>query len=502
MAPFNPDAFLGVGAAPAPAAAGFDPDAFLGAPAPAVEEPEKEEPGFIASGLRGVKQGLTMGFGDEIAGALESAFTTKTYKQARDEARAKDKEAQDAHGLTFGLGQILGGVATTAIPGAGLAKLGTGLAGSIARGAATGIATGAGESEAEDAEGIVKDAAKGGLVGGAAGAVGHGLSRILGGAKGVVAGAPERADSNLADSLLEKVPARTQDKALAQLGEREGLATLIRSDKALSAAASKGPAELLDVVQRQADDVGSQIGKIYQAADQVSDGVPLSKVTGALKELHVAAEAGFDAPAAGAIQREIDALERMAKGRELVKASDVHGLVKRYGRAGFSGGDFANPSDARILGREMNGAVRQVLQDHVDDVAAAHPGLATTAHLKDLNKQFSKLSALEDLADSQATRATRNAPNLKERLEPFAKLSAGATALASGSFAPVAAYAAYKGAPVMGRAATNALARLVRAARAGSGTARLVEDALATGVPRATVQATVAKFSRPDVDAE
>ena len=39
--------------------------------------------GKLESGLRGLAQGVSMGFADEITGALESAFTDKTYKQSR-----------------------------------------------------------------------------------------------------------------------------------------------------------------------------------------------------------------------------------------------------------------------------------------------------------------------------------------------------------------------------------------------------------------------------------
>lgn len=151
----------------------------------------------LESLLRGGKQGVSMGFGDELTGAGESALGSlgllpdKTYEQARDEARLADEAAQAANPMTYDAGQIAGGVAGTFLPGGVVATAGKGLTGVKALGAAAVLGAGAGglsaagESKAgvSDAN-LYKDVGQGMLVGGATGGVlkglGMGASAALG----------------------------------------------------------------------------------------------------------------------------------------------------------------------------------------------------------------------------------------------------------------------------------------------------------------------------------
>jgi len=126
--------------------------------------------------LRGGAQGLTMGYGDELTGLIESALTEKSYTQSRDEARANNAAAQEQNPWTYGAGNVAGGLATMAVPGLNLAKGAT--AWQAAKfGAATGAFAGLGSSNADltkgDVGGAVADTATGALIGGAvSGAVG------------------------------------------------------------------------------------------------------------------------------------------------------------------------------------------------------------------------------------------------------------------------------------------------------------------------------------------
>jgi hypothetical protein len=128
------------------------------------------EPGNVEAILRGLKQGVTFGFGDELTGLAESAFSDKTYKQSRDEARANDAAAEEAHPVLYGGGELGGGLATTLATG--------GLAGGAAaglRGAAlAGAAYGAGSSEADLTEGDIGGLARDTAIGASAGALAHG----------------------------------------------------------------------------------------------------------------------------------------------------------------------------------------------------------------------------------------------------------------------------------------------------------------------------------------
>jgi hypothetical protein len=150
----------------------FDPDEYL-------KESKKEDTSIgskINSAARGLLQGASLGFADEISGALESAFTDKTYKQARDESRANFEAAKKENPSLYTVGDIGGSVGTMFIPGLNVAKgaqLGTVVANAALQGGISGI----GRSEAEDTSGMFKDAAGGALLGGASGAAGYGIAK-------------------------------------------------------------------------------------------------------------------------------------------------------------------------------------------------------------------------------------------------------------------------------------------------------------------------------------
>jgi hypothetical protein len=447
-----------------------------------------ETPGSISSALRGVKQGLTFDFGDEIAGALEAAFTSKTYKQARDEARAKDRAARESSPLAFGLGQILGAGATMAIPGAGAARLGTGVAGAAARGAGAGIVAGAGASEAEGIEGVVKDAAKGGLVGGATGAALGGLSRILGGPKGIVGGAPERADKQLLTGVgmgaTPKVYKELNKKGASVVEElrASGLDKVARDPEALAAGA-----------EETLKKVGGRLGEIYKAVDAASPTLPKIDVLRALKRVQ-SSYAGNPAtrPIARQIKSLADDADEAWKGK-FVPAEKVHEFVSSLGKRAFEG---VKPADAAKASRDIWGATQRVLQRHVDRITKRNPSAGNLDELKKLNATYSALSPVRDAAAYKATRAKMSPTGLRQIAGEAANVWSGIAAVASGSPLPLLlSKPATDAAGAAGRAATSALARLVRAARAGQPTAQLVQDALTAGVPRATVVNVVSALS-------
>ena len=134
-------------------------------------------PGELESALRGLAQGASLGFADEITGGAEALFTDKTYKQARDESRANYKLAKETNPNSYLAGEIGGGVATTLIPIGAAANT---VRGTAALGGLIGAGAGLGGSEAEDAQGMAIDTLKGlgtGYVAGAAGK--YGADKIM-----------------------------------------------------------------------------------------------------------------------------------------------------------------------------------------------------------------------------------------------------------------------------------------------------------------------------------
>lgn len=131
-------------------------------------------PGKLESLARGAAQGASLGFADEISGAVESALTDKTYEQARNESRANFKRAKEANPNTFLTGEVGGGVATAFVPGLNAVK---GIRGAMTVGAALGGAAGLGQSEASDAQGLAVDTLTGLGLGAAGGAAGYGIGK-------------------------------------------------------------------------------------------------------------------------------------------------------------------------------------------------------------------------------------------------------------------------------------------------------------------------------------
>jgi len=129
----------------------------------------------MESYARGIGQGASLGFSDEISGGIESAFTDKTYDQSRDESRAANKQAEKQNPGSYLTGNLVGGLAVPLGAG-GAAKT---LIGGIASGAATGAATGAlsGYGANEKPEDVIGDVVKGGtlglVLGAGAGTLGH-----------------------------------------------------------------------------------------------------------------------------------------------------------------------------------------------------------------------------------------------------------------------------------------------------------------------------------------
>lgn len=178
--PFDPDKYLQGGVEEKPTST-FNPDAYLG----------EDKPSQLESGLRGFAQGGSFGFIDELTGLAESAFTPKTYTQARDESRANYKAAEEANPNTYLAGEIGGGLATMAVPGVGAlgtaAKGAKGLKGLAQVAAGSGLIGGvsaAGASEAEDVKELGMDALQGTAFGAAFGGALHSAGKVISGVGG------------------------------------------------------------------------------------------------------------------------------------------------------------------------------------------------------------------------------------------------------------------------------------------------------------------------------
>jgi hypothetical protein len=129
---------------------------------------------------RGLSQGATFGFGDELGGglyAIKDAATkmslsdlVKDYIKNRNEIRANDEKAQKAHPWLYGGGEVTGGVGTLLVPGMGAANT---LKGATGLGALYGF--GKSNAELSDPLNVAIDTAKGAGFG----AAGYGAGKLV-----------------------------------------------------------------------------------------------------------------------------------------------------------------------------------------------------------------------------------------------------------------------------------------------------------------------------------
>lgn len=148
-------------------------------------EQKTSEPSEINSLGRGLAQGASLGFADEITGGAEALLNkvqgsdeslSDLYAKRRDESRAAYDRAKEANPKSFLTGEIGGGVGTAFIPGLGAAnaaKIGT-IAG---KAAIQGGIAGIGSSTADNAPEMLQDSVRGAALGGVAGAAGGALSK-------------------------------------------------------------------------------------------------------------------------------------------------------------------------------------------------------------------------------------------------------------------------------------------------------------------------------------
>lgn len=198
----------------------FDPDKYLEdqvdrAPAAEAEAPQFNPDQYLAdnsdisgaeSALAGAKQGMTLGFVDELGGGIQAGLdkvfggvsdvdaelaaqgfqgdllpdSSSVYKQARDENRTDDKAARAANPGMYFTGELGGGL----LSGGGLAKAGILKSANLAKnapmlqkmmasaklGSKAGAAAGLGMSESETLGGAAVDTAIGAGLGGVLGA--------------------------------------------------------------------------------------------------------------------------------------------------------------------------------------------------------------------------------------------------------------------------------------------------------------------------------------------
>lgn len=394
-------------------------------------EPEKTS--MLESGARGLLQGVSLGFSDEIIGALESALTNKTYKQARDESRANNERAERDNPGTYMTGEIGGGVATAFVPGVGLA--GNTLKGAVGLGAAAGL----GNSKSDLTKGEVGGALLDTATGATLGAAGHGIGKGVGKIYDKVM--PE----NISSKVSGKLAGFAEDKAeealnptLSQMErvlERDGsnvgrrlLDEGVLVDKTMGIPHPARPKAIFDKTDVLTKKYGKEIG---QQLDDVQEAmlpdfrIPAKDIELRIKQDVVAPN--IQTPAwkgAKAVNDEAEMISSWGKDYTL---RELNQLKAQYG-ARIKDWGSENLSD-KALYQDMYDSINDLIEESLEKRA----GPEALAKFKASKKQYGELEAAEKIAKKSSARDAKN--------NDFGLTSymVGAGALASGN--PVSALA-------------------------------------------------------------
>lgn len=323
---FDPDKFL-----QETANKPFDADAFL-------HEMQVHEAAKgmtpVRSALRGVGQGATMGWADEMAGAADALPALLTmnptgpaYTKGRDEARLLNEAAHRANSKTYTTGEIAGGLPYSLLKNAPLLNM------------AIGATQGAGyNSDPRRLLGDMSLGASGGAIGGeAARAVGKGASALRVAATRRGTQAAERAAQQATDEVTHEVGQLSSSYGgEAQKGHRyvENIRRLEQS---------------LTPEQKAVYDQVKQTGAIDRLEHQLADST-LSSIPGQAEKI-AEKKAAFEA-AQSALPQTIAARTQELSKPSLLK--DAVSLTKSYGEPLIANA-IGGPAAGLMFGRTRMG---------------------------------------------------------------------------------------------------------------------------------------------------
>jgi hypothetical protein len=228
------------------------------------------------AGTTGLAQGATLGWADELGGAV-SAARGGSYSQERDRLRGQATRAREqAPGLS-GLGELAGTAPYALIPGAGstgLARVGV----QAGIGAGIGTASGAGFSEGETALDVATDAAMGGAVGGALGAGGQTLAEGARAGMGqlarVASGADRARVASVATGTSRELGDTLMREAESMPGGISGVAARLRRLDVVPAAGTAQ--DVSQGAERALGEVGYS-GRLGQILEHLEQGAPVER---------------------------------------------------------------------------------------------------------------------------------------------------------------------------------------------------------------------------------
>ncbi len=405
------------------------------------------EPGRAEALGRGALQGVSLGFSDEIAGAIGSLFSDKSYSQIRDESRQANEAAKQAHGGFYLGGEIGGGIASSLIPGLNIAK-GASVGLAAGKAALAGGLAGLGSSEADLTKGdfgraaidTAKAAAAGAVIGGGLQKLGHIVSEAPAAAKGRILKEIAEGEgmhgsaTNTAKKLLVKNEGNVLEAA-TQPFTMEGAAKPIT----LADIVGKPAKEVLPVIEERLNQVGSQLDQHYDVVDKVTGGVSMQDLVTYLdKEVATLKKSPLNEQYINAVNdikksaleawapdlgKQMVAQERMtAMGLKnhqmiedvLVPTKEVRAMVTRLQTRGSQVINPLNPGEASIMKQDMGKLMKGFIDEHLTMPAEAAPEVIQAVKaIKDINRTYSGLKTIEKAVLQRGEKEAVGATSLK-----------------------------------------------------------------------------------------
>lgn len=378
---------------------------------------QSTKPGMLESAATGASQGMTMGFADELGGALTAGVKQlagdprtfgQAYQQERDLLRGDVKTAQQTNPKSFATGEFVGGVAGTP-------------AASTVKGAAALGGLGAAASTFGHQEGDIKPVPV--AVSGAMGAVTGGLLQKYSPA---VLDYLAKKGGQAKDSLVESTQNKASELAVKALGGtksqmqnmpaniKQQVGQELLTNKVVTPLASKkAMSERIDQLSNEAaqqiDDVLSKAGNTAMTTDEL-----VQKLTNRAESLQ---KEGGNKPLIDKFNNYIEDI--MATGKDKWTAAELRTFRKNVDRSI----NFASDAPAQLGAQE----VRTIAQEGVlGGLEKVSPELRKEG--EQAFKRYSRLAEADKMASKGAAAEATNST-----VGPVSKI-AGAAQVATGSF--------------------------------------------------------------------
>jgi len=408
---------------------------------PGIPEAPKQEPSALESAARGLHQGASYGWGDELVGAIGAGAEAlglrtdlgkelgtdvfaeskpglldrmaRAYRSESGEQRLANENAANANPKASDISKMAGAVMAARLPGMKGASVGR-------QGLIAGTAFGAGDSEAQDTGGALLDTAGGAVTG----YMGGRLMQSIGGrlSPWLKKTAEERAFKAMdpyqktLEPLMRKSPAgdkMAEARRLGRMGLDEGMVRPFDKSETIARRAASSSDEtgtMLEATLQRIQDETAQ-----KALTPASiPGRPVNTVSVGRGLLAKADELAAD-PSSVDLSRAL-----RAEGEKILSAADK--TVERGGyvaktlpeaeeiKRGIQGlvkpGDWSNsaaaiPAQARM---DASRAFKKAVEDSVEGLA----GPEDLAQFKALKSRYGRLADIEDVASYGAGRQARN----------------------------------------------------------------------------------------------